>query len=219
MEQDKLFYFCGFVVECIPAIFANLFVIIVSLRPRLVDGEYKWFILAAAVADFLFCLNCIGQLHILIYPEYLSYRSCTVWGYTLFTFALSTVTMLPLIAFNRYVSLYYSAAIYKRVFRPRNIFGMISAGVAFAALALLPFLLIGNAGEWESIGICGISLQMQNGDYIIFGAVFGPVYLLSYALNVFSNARIYQKLQTNRSRYAQKYRPVMILAILQGSFI
>ena len=54
MDSENIYYICGVGAIAVPALTLNALVIAITLHPRIEKGQYKWFILAEALADWLF---------------------------------------------------------------------------------------------------------------------------------------------------------------------
>ena len=158
MEASELYLFVGSTVISFCAFTLNFIVASISLQKRLVDGEYRWFILSEAIADASFCIimGVVEPIY-MFNPHYLFYPSCALVGYLMCSTGTTSMTILPFISFNRYISLHHSGS-YSRFFRLQNISLMMFAAFVLSFSAYLPFYFLGYAGRWASAGICCIEM-------------------------------------------------------------
>ncbi len=110
------------ILVCFPGIFLNIFVAVVSNK-EVAGWNYQWFIFNLAVLDTLYCvLTCSIQVYYRLHSPYPTW-DCKVSNLIYGTLSLSSLVSLPLLSFNRYVTLCFPKRA-TRLFTPRKIFMM-----------------------------------------------------------------------------------------------
>lgn len=179
----------------------NLFLLVLILLEYKKRKPHEWLLFNLALVDFLLCLNNVAlEAPFVISPG--DRIECKIAGaidYFLGTLSFFTP---PLVAYNRYLSLYDNQK-YQRVFTTRNLYLGCGSFVVFAICWITPFVASGSVGH-DDMGLCGTQVRYDYLKVIYCGVVLAVctsyLLLLYFSYKVIVKIRNHKKEATNQSQ-------------------
>lgn len=163
-------------------------------KKELRGKDYICIILNRAAIDFLHCMLLAGLQPVGILTE--TDLWCEVIAFLEAATAIASIFFEPLLACNRYISMFHSP-LYKEIFTIRNVAFMSIALLIFATLLTIPHIFIGDLGRTTGF-FCVVKLTKDSVLVTVIANIL-PVSLGTGAVGFF-NYKIYQFLSRHQSQ-------------------
>lgn len=179
---------------------ANIFLLV------LIASEYKkrkphdWLFFTIALGDCMLCLNNV----VLEAPFVIDHDrvECKIAGAIEYIFGAFSFFSPPLVAYNRYLSLYDNQK-YKRIFTNRNVALASGSTFLFTVTVWTPFIFSGNIGQ-DDLGLCGVRMVQTYLKVVTF--CLSICIAVSYTLLLYFSYKVIVKIRNHKKDATQRSR-------------
>lgn len=182
----------------------NLYLMILILSDYKKRKPHEWLLFNLTLGDFLLCLNNV----VLEAPFVLNFNTaeCKIAGAIDYFFGTSSFFTPPLVAYNRYLSLYDNPR-YVKLFTNRNVFLAYGCILLFGLIWISPFIITDSLGQ-DDLGICGTQMKNLLLHIILFAILvfcfLSYIVVLYYSYKVVIRIRNHKIEATNQHNFQSR---------------
>lgn len=166
-----------------------------TLMKKELQKEYAWFLCGISMVDLIYCINnAVPQVIAIFLNVNPKGTYCQVVGVILLINGVGAVCIQPLLAMNRFISLYYSHLQTKYFSRRNNLLMLISTYLFCILVAAILFYLddMGRMGNT----ICGPEIENMPISHI---CLFAAPMFLSYGICIFCGYKILYLIKSHQA--------------------
>lgn len=173
----------------------NVTFIVCTALKRELQKDYTWFLCGMCTLNAIYCFNtCTLQIAVIVLDINIYSNFCHVVGIILATSGVGGICVQPMLALNRYVTIYHSYYS-KKIFNRRNNILMMCIAFLFVFTNSIVLLYFGDLGRMGNT-VCGP--QIENMPLSRATLLISPV-ILSYCICIFCGYKILYLLKSHQA--------------------